>query len=74
MQNMQLGYSLSDTSLENSKISKLRFYVAVQNLFTLTKYQGYDPSATSGGAIGAGIDYGFYPNPRQWLVGMNLNF
>ena len=74
MQNVQLGYSLSDDALENSTIRDLRFYVAVQNLFTLTEYQGYDPSVTSGGAIGAGIDYGFYPNPRQWLLGVNLKF
>lgn len=74
MQNMQLGYSLSQNALEDSKIRDLRFYVAVQNLFTLTEYQGYDPTVTSGGAIGAGIDYGFYPNPRQWLLGVNLKF
>lgn len=74
MQNLQLGYSLSDSSLEDSTISKLRFYVSVQNLFTLTKYQGYDPTTSSSGAIGAGIDNGFYPNPRQWLLGVNLKF
>ena len=37
----------------------LRFYVSVQNLFTLTEYQGYDPTTSSGSAIGAGIDWGF---------------
>ncbi|OZV67221.1 SusC/RagA family TonB-linked outer membrane protein [Winogradskyella aurantia] len=74
MQNITLGYSLSDRALEGSKISKLRFYAAVQNLFTLTKYQGYDPVISSGAPIGAGIDGGAYPNPRQFLLGMNLKF
>jgi TonB-linked SusC/RagA family outer membrane protein len=74
MQNITLGYSLSDRALESSKISKLRFYVAIQNLFTLTEYQGYDPVISSGAPIGAGIDGGSYPNPRQFLLGMNLKF
>lgn len=74
LQNVTLGYSLSDKALENSKISKLRFYVAVQNWFTLTKYQGFDPVISTGSPIGGGIDGGVYPNPRQFLLGMNLKF
>jgi TonB-linked SusC/RagA family outer membrane protein len=73
MQNMQLGYSLSESALENSSIRGLRFYAAVQNLFTLTEYQGYDP-AVGGSGVGAGIDLGIYPTPRQWLLGVNLKF
>ncbi|MBT8245041.1 MAG: TonB-dependent receptor [Winogradskyella sp.] len=74
LQNVQLGYSLSDDFLEDSTISKMRFYVSVQNLFTLTEYQGYDPTTSSGAPIGGGIDNGFYPNPRTFLLGMNLKF
>jgi len=74
LQNMQLGYSFSDSSLENSSVSNLRLYVAVQNLFTLTEYQGYDPAAVGGSGVGAGIDFGTYPTPRQFLLGMNLKF
>ena len=74
LQNVQLGYSLSDKCLENSKISKLRFYVSASNLVTLTEYRGYDPTASTGEAIGGGIDYGFYPNPKTFLLGMNLKF
>ena len=74
LQNLQLGYSLSDDFLEDSTLSKLRFYVSVQNLFTLTEYQGYDPTTTSGAPLGGGIDTGFYPNPRTFLLGMNLKF
>jgi hypothetical protein len=73
MQNMQLGYSLSESTLENSSIRGLRIYAAVQNLFTLTEYQGYDP-AVGGSGVGAGIDLGIYPTPRQWLLGVNLKF
>ena len=74
MQNMQLGYSLGNDVIEQLGITKLRFYVAVANAFTLTKYQGFDPSATSGAPIGGGIDQGFYPVPRIYTAGLNFKF
>jgi len=74
LQNVQLGYSLPQSMLERVKISKLRVYGSVTNLFTLTYYKGYDPSASSGAPIGGGIDNGFYPLPRIVMLGMNLNF
>ncbi|WP_339624864.1 TonB-dependent receptor [uncultured Winogradskyella sp.] len=74
LQNVQLGYTLSSETSENWGIKQLRFYVSASNLFTLTEYSGYDPTASTGEPIGGGIDYGFYPNPRTYLVGMNLKF
>ncbi|GAA4968451.1 TonB-dependent receptor [Algibacter aquimarinus] len=74
LQNVQLGYSFSDKALENSKISKLRLYVAGTNLFTLTEYKGFDPTASTGAPIGGGIDQGFYPTAKQFLLGINLKF
>lgn len=74
IQNVQLGYNLPGSFLEKTGINKLRVYAAVNNLYTFTEYRGYDPSATGGEAIGGGIDYGFYPLPRIYQVGLNLNF
>jgi len=74
LQNVQLGYSIGSDTAERWGIKKLRFYVSASNLITLTEYSGYDPTASTGQPIGGGIDYGFYPNPRTYLVGMNLNF
>jgi len=71
LQNVQLGYTIKPKS-ENAKINKLRLYVSAANLFTLTKYRGYDPTATSGNPLGGGIDQGFYPNPKTFLFGLNL--
>jgi len=73
IQNIQLGYSLPDNVLEKIGMSKFRIYAAVNNAFTFTEYSGYDPAATSGDAIGGGIDYGFYPISRQYLLGLNLS-
>uniref|UniRef100_UPI00404A02BE SusC/RagA family TonB-linked outer membrane protein n=2 Tax=Flavobacterium sp. TaxID=239 RepID=UPI00404A02BE len=74
LQNIQLGYNIPSTLLEKVKISKLRLYGSVTNLFTLTKYKGYDPSASNGAPIGGGIDNGFYPLPKTFILGLNLNF
>ena len=74
LQNVQLGYSVSDSTLEKLKFDKLRFYVSASNLFTLTEYKGYDPTTSNGAPIGSGIDQGFYPNPKTFLFGMNVNF
>lgn len=73
LQNVQLGYTFFSDS-EDSKIDKLRVYVSASNLVTLTEYRGYDPTASSGDPIGGGIDQGFYPNPRTFLLGVNLKF
>ncbi len=74
LQNVQLGYTFSDSALEGSKISKLRLYVSASNLLTLTKYNGFDPTASSGAPIGGGIDQGFYPSAKTFLLGLNLKF
>ena len=74
LQSLQLGYSFSDSVLEKLQFDKLRFYVRASNLFTLTKYRGFDPTTSNGSPIGGGIDQGFYPNPRTFFFGMNVNF
>ncbi|MFL2625564.1 MAG: SusC/RagA family TonB-linked outer membrane protein [Flavobacteriaceae bacterium] len=72
IQNIQLGYNISN--LEEFGISKFRVYASVNNAFTFSKYKGFDPAATSGNAVGGGIDPGFYPVTRQYLLGLNISF
>lgn len=74
IQNIQLGYSLAPSVAQKAGITKLRLYAGVNNLYTFTKYKGFDPGASSGAPIGGGIDYGFYPIPRTYLMGLNINF
>ncbi|OOG74092.1 TonB-dependent receptor [Flavobacterium sp. A45] len=74
IQNIQLGYSINPNHLTKAGITKFRVYMGVNNLYTFTEYKGYDPGASSGAPIGAGIDYGFYPIPRTYLMGLNINF
>ncbi|GIZ10528.1 TonB-dependent receptor [Flavobacterium sp. UMI-01] len=74
IQNIQLGYTLNPKISQKAKITKLRMYAGVNNLYTFTKYKGFDPGASNGAPIGGGIDYGFYPIPRTYLLGLNINF
>ena len=74
LQNVQLGYTLDSDLIANTGVEKFRVYASVNNAFTLTEYQGYDPSASSGAPIGGGIDQGFYPVPRVYMLGINLKF
>ncbi|MCR8667884.1 TonB-dependent receptor [Aestuariibaculum sp. M13] len=64
LQNVTLGYSLSDSILENLKLSKLRFYVTGQNLITVTDFQSFSPendaySYPEAISVTAGIQVGF---------------
>lgn len=66
LDNITLGYTLMNP-LGNDK-SKLRIYGAVQNVFTITDYDGIDPENFGG------IDKTIYPRPRMFMVGFNLDF
>lgn len=76
IQNVTLGYSLPQDFLSRTKISKVRLYAGVQNLYTFTKYTGYDPEIGSfnQSPLLAGVDNGRYPSPRTYTIGLNLEF
>ncbi len=74
IQAIQLGYSLPPKFAESIGFTKFRLYGAVNNVYTFTKYKGFDPGASSGAPVGGGIDNGFYPVPRTYMLGLNLNF
>jgi hypothetical protein len=74
LQNVQLGYSFPKNLSGRFGVSKLRLYASANNLFTLTKYRGFDPNVSSGNPVGSGIDGGVYPVPTTYLLGINLKF
>ena len=73
--NVTLGYDFSRI-IKGSWISKARLYVSAQNLFTITKYSGMDPEIGYGFDEDwvSGIDLGYYPSARTFLVGVNIQF
>ena len=81
LQNLTLGYDFKKL-ITWKGLSKMRLYFQVQNLFTLTKYDGMDPeigsyNGTDGNSSDSwvsGVDMGYYPHPRTFIVGLNLAF
>ena len=76
IRNVQLGYTLPERVSQKARITHARVYIAAQNLYTFTKYKGYDPEIGSPNtnALSAGVDYGRYPLARMLTIGLNCQF
>lgn len=77
LKNLQVGYSLPQSLMDKVKgISRLRIYATGQNVFTATKYSGYDPETVGGlgGILTRGLDEGQYPNVRTFSLGLQAGF
>ena len=72
IKNLQIGYTLPISLTHKFFVERLRFYVASENLLTLTGYKGFDPELNNDRSNG--IDRGYYPQARTFTVGLNLNF
>jgi TonB-linked SusC/RagA family outer membrane protein len=72
MKNIQLGYTLP-AKMVSKAFSSLRVYAQARNLFTLTKYSGFDPEI-AGGILDTGVDRGAYPQARTFSVGLDIKF
>ncbi len=72
IKNLQLGYTLPDKIIHTLRITQFRIYLSCTNLFTLTKYKGYDPEIGSRSNLNFGIDSGTYPLPRTFMAGIQL--
>lgn len=73
--NITLGYDLKHT-FKKMPLEKLRVYASVQNPFTFTKYSGMDPEIGYGAGDGwaSGIDLGYYPGSRSFLIGLSIQY
>lgn len=75
IRNVSLGYNFNEQLLKTIKMASLRVYVTGQNLYTFTKYPGYDPETSSQGTgLSRGGDYLGYPSARTIMVGLNAGF
>ncbi len=75
LKNTLLGYNISDKYLKKLRLQKVKLYVSATNLLTFTKYTGLDPEIGNiGGSLEIGIDRGFYPQARTFMVGLGLTF
>jgi len=80
VKNLSIGYSIPKNYLSRINLQSAKVYLSATNLWTLTKYSGFDPevSSVSGSGIesnlGIGIDSGSYPQSRTITVGINMTF
>ncbi|MBQ3814120.1 MAG: TonB-dependent receptor [Bacteroidales bacterium] len=78
IKNITLGYTFPKKLLEKAKIENVRVYCNIQNLYTFTKYRGYDPevgaSTQDSSGLTFGVDNGRYPSPMTCSFGVNITF
>lgn len=68
-----LGYDFANL-VKKSYLGKLRVYASVLNAFTITGYKGMDPEVGYNEGFSSGVDLGYYPRPRTYMVGANIRF
>ncbi|MDR0412553.1 MAG: SusC/RagA family TonB-linked outer membrane protein [Dysgonamonadaceae bacterium] len=73
IQNVSLGYTLDSRKWSNDLMDHIRFYLTGNNLYTFTKYSGYNPEVTITGWQG-GIEDKVYPQTRSYVLGVQFNF
>lgn len=68
LKNLQIGYTIPSSITSKAGFERCRFYVQGGNLFTVTKYKGFDPEVSSG------VDFGNYPQSRTFIFGVNITY
>lgn len=76
LKNITLGYTFPSKLIKKFGINNLRLYANIQNLLTITGYDGYDPEigASTQSTNVYGLDYGRYPSPTVYSFGLNVSF
>ena len=78
IKNISLGYTFPKAWMHKIKFENIRVYCNIQNLYTFTKYSGYDPevgaSTQDSSGYSYGVDNGRYPSPTTYSFGVSLTF
>ncbi len=85
LKTLEFGYTFPKAWMNKIKLSGLRVYTAMENLFTITSYKGYTPdlgvvdadgagTASGSGVLTRGCDDGRYPTARTFTFGLQVNF
>lgn len=77
LKNISLGYTFDSKMLRKIGLQSLRVYANIQNLWTITGYDGYDPevgaSTQDSSGLIYGLDFGRYPSPTVYSFGLNIS-
>ena len=78
IKNITLGYTFPKKWMQKAHFDNIRVYCNIQNLYTFTKYSGYDPevgaSTQDSSGYAYGVDNGRYPSPTTYSFGVSLSF
>lgn len=74
LQNVTLSYTLPNDIIEKLNIGKLKVFGGVNNLLTITGYDGLDPSVGGAADTNFGVDLGNVPITRSWTLGVDVEF
>ncbi len=74
IRNVNLAYAFPQPLTSKLRLQALSVYADITNLYTFTKYPGYDPegSTTGDNVARSGIDFFAYPNPRTFTLGLRI--
>ena len=75
VKSVSLGYSLPSSMMRRLRIDRVRIYVRAQNLFTITKYKGWDPEVNAdyqASNINKGVDFYSAPQLKTFVFGVNI--
>ncbi len=73
IKNVVIGYTIPTSAYKSKIFTKIRIYAQAKNLYTFTKYTGYDPEI-GGGILNTGVDRGAYPQARTISAGIDFKF
>jgi TonB-linked SusC/RagA family outer membrane protein len=76
IRNITLGYNIPAAIAQKLRVANARLSFTVQNAYTFTKYEGYNPEVSVEGAnpLMPGVDSGAYPLARTFMFGLNFGF
>jgi hypothetical protein len=75
LKNLVIGYTLPSSATDKIGLSRLRFYITGQNVFTITSYSGFDPElGLTDGNLQQNVDFAQFPQARTFLLGVNIGF
>jgi len=72
IKDITLGYTLPRELTRKAYIQNLRVYLKGENLWTITRYSGFDPEVMSAASMVTGADQGTQPQPRSFLFGLSI--
>ena len=76
LKTLTLSYDFKQSFIEKSFLSRLKIYFTAENLATFSNYSGYDPEVNAFGSsnLAQGVDYGTYPQTKNFIFGVNASF